>query len=343
MTQQLARIEQDGTALTPQDAQRIADYAAEGVAENTRRAYRSQADRFAAWAEGRDLEPLAALTDQGLAAYLSERADQGASPATLSQAVAALRQAARQSGTADPYGNGSQAVLRGIRRSRAAQGARGQVDGLRWREVEQVATLAAAAGTPVGLRDAALVRVASDALLRVSEVAAVQVADLEAAEDGSGRLTVRRSKTDQEGRGTVLYLGPPTMQAVRKWQAAGNVAEGALFRRVWGRSNTVGADALTGRTVRRVLKARAEAAGVEGRISGHSARVGSAQDLAAAGAELTELMNAGRWQSPTMPAHYAQGQLAGRGAVARLRYGGRQVSGRADVPDLDAARCRPGR
>lgn len=75
--------------------------------------------------------------------------------------------------------------------------------------------------------------------------------------------------------------------------------------------------------MRRVLKARAQPAGVEGRISGHSARVGSAQDLAAAGAELTELMNAGRWQSPAMPAHYAQGQLAlaGRGAVARLRYG----------------------
>ena len=158
-------------------------------------------------------------------------------------------------------------------------------------------------------------------MLRVSEVAAVQVADLEQAEDGSGGLTVRRSKTDQDGRGAVLYLGAPTMQAVRKWQAAGNVADGPLFRRVWGRSATVGAEAISDRTARRILEARAAAAGVEGRISGHSARVGSAQDLAAAGAELTELMNAGRWQSPAMPAHYASGQLAGRGAVARLRYG----------------------
>ncbi len=188
-------------------------------------------------------------------------------------------------------------------------------------DAQRIADYAAADGTLVGLRDAALVRVASDALLRVSEVAAVRVEDVETAEDGSGRLTVRRSKTDQDGKGATLYLGAPTMLAVRKWRAAGNVAEGPLFRRVWGRSNTVGADALTGRTVRRVLRRRAEAAGVEGRISGHSARVGSAQDLAAAGEELTELMNAGRWQSPAMPAHYAQGQLAGRGAVARLRYG----------------------
>ena len=167
-------------------------------------------------------------------------------------------------------------------------------------------------------------RLGSDALLRVSELAAVQVADLEAETDGSGRLTVRRSKTDQDGRGAVLYIGAPTMKAVRAWQAAAGVAEGPLFRRVWGRSNTVGADAIDASTARRVIKTRAEAAGIDGRVSGHSLRVGSAQDLASAGAELTELMNAGRWQSPAMPAHYARGQLAGRGAVARLRYGARQ-------------------
>ena len=28
-----------------------------------------------------------------------------------------------------------------------------------------------------------------------------------------------------------------------------------------------------------------------------------------------------RWQSPAMPGHYARGQLAARGAVARVRYG----------------------
>ncbi len=89
MTEQLDRLEQHADALTVADRERIADYAAAGVAENTRRAYWNQADRFAEWAAGRSLEPLAALTDAGLAAYLSERADAGASPATLSQAVAA--------------------------------------------------------------------------------------------------------------------------------------------------------------------------------------------------------------------------------------------------------------
>ena len=46
-----------------------------------------------------------------------------------------------------------------------------------------------------------------------------------------------------------------------------------------------------------------------------------AQDLSAAGAELPELMTAGRWDSPTMPAKYTEAQAAGRGAVARYHRG----------------------
>ena len=45
------------------------------------------------------------------------------------------------------------------------------------------------------------------------------------------------------------------------------------------------------------------------------------RDLSAAGAELPELMTAGRWDSPTMPAKYTEAQAAGRGAVARYHRG----------------------
>ena len=63
------------------------------------------------------------------------------------------------------------------------------------------------------------------------------------------------------------------------------------------------------------------AAGVEGFISGHSLRVGSAVSLAQAGASVVDMQNAGRWKSPQMPAHYAKAELAERGAVARFFYG----------------------
>ena len=74
------------------------------------------------------------------------------------------------------------------------------------------------------------------------------------------------------------------------------------------------------RSIRSIIAKRAADAGVAGRVSGHSLRVGSAQSLAAAGAGLVELQEAGDWQSPAMPAHYARHQLAARGAVAKLRY-----------------------
>ena len=158
----------------------------------------------------------------------------------------------------------------------------------------------------------------SRALLRVGELAALDVVDVAVQADGAGTLTVRSSKTDQEGRGHVRYLGPPTVAAVQRWQQASAIVAGALFRAV-NHGGRVGAR-LGVRSIRAIIQRRAAAAGIEGRVSGHSLRVGSAQSLAAAGAGLVELQEAGDWKAPSMPAHYARAQLAGRGAVARLRY-----------------------
>ena len=57
----------------------------------------------------------------------------------------------------------------------------------------------------------------SDGLLRVSEAAALEG-------EGPNTLTIRRSKTDQEGEGAVQYIGEPTVARVRAWlEAAGIV------------------------------------------------------------------------------------------------------------------------
>ena len=62
-----------------------------------------------------------------------------------------------------------------------------------------------------GLLDIALVSVMRDALLRRSEASVLVWDDIEAMADGSGRVTVRRSKTDQTAEGRVLFLGERTM------------------------------------------------------------------------------------------------------------------------------------
>ena len=158
---------------------------------------------------------------------------------------------------------------------------------------------------------------ASDALLRVSEISALDVSDVDLAEK---TVLVRRSKTDQEGEGALQFLGEPTVARVRAWLAGAGLEEGPLFLPLY-KSGRLREGRVTERSIRRIITQRARDAGLEGRISGHSLRVGSAQSLASAGASLVEMQLAGRWRSPVMPGRYAQGQIAKQGATARLRYG----------------------
>ena len=69
------------------------------------------------------------------------------------------------------------------------------------------------------------------------------------------------------------------------------------------------------------------------------AQGGTAQSLAAGGATLVEMQIAGRWTSPQMPGHYARGQLAAKGAVARVRHQHREAAAPAGSRP---GRCPPG-
>ena len=53
------------------------------------------------------------------------------------------------------------------------------------------------------------------------------------------------------------------------------------------------------------------------KISGHSCRVGAAQDLLALNIDLSSVMQAGRWKDTRMPMRYGEKVLASRGAMAR--------------------------
>lgn len=74
---------------------------------------------------------------------------------------------------------------------------------------------------------------------------------------------------------------------------------------------------LNGASVGRRLTAAARAASIEGRITGHSGRIGLASELTRLGASTTETMLAGGWATSRMVAHYAAGATAEAGAVAK--------------------------
>ena len=278
---------------------------ASSVSENTLRNYRYWSKEIEAWLGGRSLD------DGLLAEYITGLHAQGKSPATISQAVAAVRWQARNNGV-EIVGEVTTRTLAGIRREGKDRG-RGQVDGLTWADVERVCAFAEMDKSIAGLRDSALIRLMSDCLLRVSEAVAVDVEDLK-----DKTLIVKSSKTDQEGVGETLYVTSDTRRVINRYIAKAGIEGGALFRSV-RRGDHVQVGRLTARSARRQITYWAELAGVEGFISGHSLRVGSAVSLAQAGASVVDMQVAGRWKSSQMPAHYAKAELAERGAIARFK------------------------
>ena len=156
-----------------------------------------------------------------------------------------------------------------------------------------------------GLVDVCLIGLMRDALLRRSEAAALRWHDLDVQRDGSGRLTIRRSKTDRAGAGVIRYVSPMLVEALLCLWAVTDAEDGdSMF-------------GLSASQICRRIATACDQAGLEGDFSGHSPRIGMAHDLARAGFGIVDIMQVGRWKSPDMPAYYVRGIEAGNSAVAR--------------------------
>ena len=306
--------------LTDAQIEKITAAAENAHSASTWRAYATAWKLFVAWAteQGHDYLPAAPET---VAAHLVERADEGLSRATLAVARAAVRHVHREAGLEDPTANeGCRRVLRGLnRRIARSRGGQKQATGLTARHLAAIRATACLPRTgPTGRVEAektarrrgavdiAICSVMRDAMLRRSEAAELRWGDVEFRSDGSGRVMVHRSKTDQEGRGVILFIGTDAAESLKRIQPG----DWDPAARVFG--------VTTGRSISNRLAAMAKAAGLGDGFSGHSPRVGMATDLVAAGASLAAVQVAGRWKSARMPATYARGELAGNGAVARF-------------------------
>ena len=72
-----------------------------------------------------------------------------------------------------------------------------------------------------------------DTLLRRSEVAALTWGNVKVHEDGSGRIHVARSKTDQAAEGVILYLGPTAVEALLAIRPEEAVINLSMAPRCW--------------------------------------------------------------------------------------------------------------
>ena len=286
------------------------------LSDNTRRVYQTQWRIFTGWCDEVGLTSLPAepLT---VARYLAARAGSGASIATLRLATSAISKthewAKLESPGRDP---GVRASLKGWGR-RLAKPQR--QSGALTADVLAVIRLTAVQPRKRGRGvetveqarerarfDLALVAILSDAGLRRSEAAALRWGDVQRWADGSGRITVIRSKTDAEAQGAVVAVTPAAMNALDAIRPAGAGGEVKVF-------------GLSESQIARRVKAVARAAGLADWefFSGHSGRVGMARRMAQNGAPTHEIERQGRWkQGGGMVGRYTRGESAG----SALRY-----------------------
>ena len=307
-----------GPALEPEIEQQLGRYiraARGGFSRNTERAIRSDLGIYAEWCSQEGLKALPASAET-VAAFVDAMAETR-KPATVRRYVASIAVAHKAIGCGKTLD--SPVVRLALKRMHRRKGRRqAQAKGLTWPLRNRL--LDAAGDRLIDDRNRALLAVAYDAMLRRAELAALQVTDLFIEMPGDATLLVRRSKTDTEGRGEMAYLACDTVRLVRAWLERSGVSDGRLFRSVH-KCGALG-ERLDPSQVPRIFKGMACRAGlpevlVEG-LSGHSARVGAAQDMIAAGIELPAILQAGRWKTTSMVNRYGERLLARRSGAAQL-------------------------
>jgi integrase len=239
--------------------------------------------------------------------------------ATLTRRLSAISQAHQMAGHEPPTtGAAVRTVMAGIRRTKGTAPttkAAALTDDIR----------AMVAALPVGLlgvRDRALLLVGFAGAFRRSELVSLDRSDLEFTTDGL-TVTLRRSKSDQEGQGRRIGVpygsNPETcpIRALQAWIEAAGTSEGPVFRGVTRHGKVQGR--LSGYAVALVVKRYAAAGGLDpARYAGHSLRAGLATAAAIGGASERSIMNQTGHRSVTMVRRYIRdGSLFRENAAAK--------------------------
>ena len=261
----------------------------------TIRGYRADFEAFANWCSRNGSDPIPAQRSS-IIGFLEQEAPTRAMN-TLERRLYAIRRVHKLLGLSDPTDDEDvRLAFRRIKRSKFARPK--QAKGLTSTYLRRF--LEAQPDTLIGLRNRAMLAAGYELLTRRSELVALRLEDLEFRADGTIKVIIRRSKADPFGHGRLAFTSKETADLVKAWLHHRAVDTEVLFCPVYhGKAID---RAITDMTVRRVLSETAERAGLppeEARLfSGHSMRVGAAQDLLCLGYDGIAIMKAGGWKSP---------------------------------------------
>lgn len=269
----------------------------------TMRAYHCDVQAYVNWCAEERLAPFPASVEQ-VCAFL-EAEGKLMAPSTVRRRLYAIRKIHRLFGLPDPTHD--EAINLAYRRVRRAKPVRPQqARGLTAAHLERF--LAVQPKTPWGMRNTAMLSLGYELMTRRSELVALRDEDITLRGDGTLRVLIRRSKADQEGQGRVAFTSVDTAQRVLAWQDWRGASTQWLFCPIYQERPVD--RSLSDTTVKTVVKTAAKQAGYPAEdvraFSGHSMRVGAAQDLLRKGFDTAAIMRAGGWKSVNVLARYLE-------------------------------------
>lgn len=272
-------------------------------APSTMRAYFADIEHFEGWCHANSVTPFP-ISVADLCRYLEDDG-RTSSAATVRRRLYAIRKVHRLLRLPDPTQDEDiNIALRKVKRSKPIRPR--QAKGLTAEYLE--AFLAVQPETPWGWRDAAMLSMGYDLLTRRSELVALVTEDVEERGDGTLRVTIRRSKADPFGMGRIAFTSRRTAGLVRRWLDWRGPEISPLFCGIY-REKPIDRP-LEATFVKRLIKDAARAAGVDPEavdaFSGHSLRVGAAQDLLVRGHDAIAIMRAGGWKSINVLSRYLE-------------------------------------
>jgi site-specific recombinase XerD len=273
----------------------------------TIRAYRVDFGEFIRFSNGINEAALPAQP-HSVVNFIIKLTNSGRSSASIRRAIAGIASVHKLNRFTDPTKDPD--VMLEMRRMHRKLGrASHQAQGVTAEILEKM--LNATESNIKGIRDRALLLVAYDTLCRRSELIALRVEDvrtkvINGVENTS--ILLRKSKTDQDAIGRWLHLSKRTQLALNEWLKQLNAETGPLFRGINSGQHimqTLGAGQIN-RIYKKIARVSEIDSVLAGKISGHSMRVGHAQDLVSSGASLPIIMSMGRWSKSDTVMRYVE-------------------------------------
>jgi integrase len=234
-----------------------------------------------------------------VATYLASLALAGKADTTIGRHLAAIGWKHRQDGLVAPTVRDERMViadtLAGIRReARVRPSARKAA--VTASELAAMITVADGQGTRT-IRDRAILALGLAAALRRSELVALERRDVEMVDKGL-KLTLRHSKTDQEGEGQVIAVPSgkklKPVERLKAWLSVRGGREGPLFYQIDPQGRLTNSP-MSDRSVARLIQKYAGRTGLDPEMfGGHSLRAGFLTEASRTGATIAKMQEVSR-------------------------------------------------